>query len=114
MTERYLEFSAAKDASQKDPVIVNIDGEEFEFPAFLSASVVLSQLSYINQDGSLAASKLKDWFSQVFGEENLEKISKKVDFKTLQEISTKLLGIYGLEDQPLPTEVSEEDGDNPK
>jgi len=120
MTKRYKDFDAAKEASQDEPIVIKIKGEEYTFPPFLSAKVVLSQMSWLNADGSLSASNLLDWFASVFGEENLKKLQEKVSFAELQDISNYLLEEYGMggnvvtEDTEMVAEGSEDQGDNPK
>ena len=88
----------------------NIPIEAYTFPR-------KDQMTWMNDDGSLAASNLKQWFSSIFGVENLYALEKEVDFKTLQEISAWLMEQYGLgadvvQDQELPTD--EDDADSPK
>ena len=116
MTERYKDFSAAKDALIEDPVVVEIEGEKYEFPPFLSAKVVLDQLSFMGEDGAIAAPDLPNWFISIMGEDNFKEISSKVDFNTLQEISTFLLSAYGLTPSDLNavTTEDEDEGDSPK
>lgn len=113
--KRYKDFDAAKEARDDSPIIVKVGGEEIEFPPFLSAEVVLNQMTWMNEDGSLSASNLPLWFKSVFGRENLEKIQKKVDFQTLQEISAFLLESYGLTTSIAEQTVEVEgEGDTPK
>lgn len=117
MSKRFKDFDAAKEASNTEPIVVKVNGKEYNFPPFLSAKVVLDQMTWMNDDGSLAASNLKQWFSSIFGVENLYALEKEVDFKTLQEISAWLMEQYGLgadvvQDQELPTD--EDDADSPK
>ena len=82
-----------------------------------SAEVVLNQMTWMNEDGSLSASNLPLWFKSVFGSENLQKIQSKVVFQTLQDISQFLLDTYGLGNSVSTQEVEVEDdgeGDSPK
>lgn len=115
--KRYKDFDAAKEARDDSPIIVKVNGEEIEFPPFLSAEVVLNQMTWLGEDGSLSASNLPLWFSSVFGKENLEKIQSKVDFQTLQDISQFLLDAYGLGSSVATQQVeveNDEEGDSPK
>ena len=113
-TKRYKDFDAAKEARNDDPIIVKVGGEEIECPPFLTAQVVLNQMTWLEEDGSLSASNLPLWFKSVFGQENLDKISSKVDFETLQEISSFLLEQYGLGGDLTAPKETEESGDSPK
>ena len=117
MSKRFKDFDAGKEASSTEPIVVKENGKEYKLPPVLSAKVVLGQMTWMNDDGSLAASNLKQWFSSIFGVENLYALEKEVDFKTLQEISAWLMEQYGLgadvvQDQELPTD--EDDADSPK
>lgn len=115
MSKRYKDFSAAKDGLNNEPIVVEINGEKFEFPPFLSAKVVLDQLTWLQEDGSIAAPDLPKWFIAIMGRENFSKISDLVDFATLQEISTYLMGEYGLApDQIGAVSDPEDQGDSPK
>tara|TARA_B100001250_G_scaffold148226_1_gene127001 strand:+ start:18749 stop:19096 length:348 start_codon:yes stop_codon:yes gene_type:complete len=115
MSKRFKDFDAAQDAKNPEPIKIKVNETEYEFPPFLSASVVLEQLTWIGEDGAVAASNLPRWFVTVFGKENYTKISQDVDFQKLQEISQWLMEQYGLTDtnQELAGGV-EDEGDTPK
>ena len=112
MSKKFKDFDAAKDAQNTEPITVKVNDKEYEFPPFLSASVVLEQLTWLGDDGAIAASNLPRWFITVFGQENYTKISKEVTFQQLQEISAWLMEQYGLSDTGEAT--VEDEGDNPK
>jgi hypothetical protein len=120
MTKRYKDFDAAKEASNPEPIVIKINDKEYTFPPFLSASVVLSQMSWLNSDGSLQASNLLDWFESIFGGENLEELKEEVSFDQLQEIANFLLAEYGMggnvvtEDTEVEIDGEQGDGDSPK
>tara|TARA_Y100000004_G_scaffold2472_2_gene3024 strand:- start:9880 stop:10242 length:363 start_codon:yes stop_codon:yes gene_type:complete len=120
MSKRYKDFDAAKEASNPEPIVVKVNGKEYTFPPFLSASVVLSQMSWLNADGSLSASNLIDWFESIFGGENLEELKEEVSFDQLQEIANFLLAEYGMggdvvtEDTEVEIDGEQGDGDSPK
>lgn len=116
MSKRFKDFSAAKEGINKDPIVIGIDGEEFTFPAFLTAEVVLTQLSWLGEDGSIAAPNLPKWFVAMMGEENFAKISAKVDLNTLQEIAQHLMKEYGMTPEDLNAVQSEGEStdDTPK
>lgn len=120
MTKRYKDFDAAKEASNPEPIVIKINGKEYTFPPFLTASVVLSQMSWLNADGSLSASNLIDWFESIFGGENLEELKEEVSFEQLQEIANFLLAEYGMggdvvtEDTEVEVDGEQGDGDSPK
>ncbi len=116
MSKRFKDFDAAKDALENEPIVAKINGKEYEFPPYLSAKVVLNQLTWINDDGTLAASDLPMWFKTVFGTENFDKISNDVDFQTLQDVSAWLMEQYGLNQTDIVNDQTDgdEEGDNPK
>jgi|TARA_B100001094_G_scaffold253618_1_gene252060 hypothetical protein len=116
MSERFKDFDAAKDALANEAIVAKINGKEYKFPPYLSAKVVLNQLTWINEDGSLAASDLPMWFKTVFGEENFEEISSDVDFQTLQDVSAWLMEQYGLNQTDIVNDQTdgEDEGDTPK
>ena len=116
MSERFKDFDAAQDSKNPEPIKIKVNGNEYEFPPFLSASIVLEQLTWIGDDGAVAASNLPRWFVTVFGKDNYTKIAKEVDFNKLQEISTWLMEQYGLTEtnQELSGGLSEDEGDTPK
>jgi hypothetical protein len=116
MSKRFKDFSAAKEGVNKEPIVIGVDGEEFTFPPFLTAETVLTQLTWLEEDGSIAAPNLPKWFVAIMGQDNFDKISAKVDLPTLQEISQHLMSEYGMTPEDLnavPVE-DEDEGDSPK
>ena len=115
MSKRFKDFDAAKDALEPDEIVAKINGKEYRFPPYLTAKVVLNQLTWINEDGSLAASDLPMWFKTVFGEDNFNEISSDVDFQTLQDVSAWLMEQYGLNQTEIVNDqTDDEEGDSPK
>ena len=115
MSKRFKDFDAAKDALEQDEIVAKINGKEYRFPPYLTAKVVLNQLTWINEDGSLAASDLPMWFKTVFGEDNFNEISSDVDFQTLQDVSAWLMEQYGLNQTEIVNDkTDDEEGDSPK
>ena len=115
MSKRFKDFDAAKDALEQDEIVAKINGKEYKFPPYLTAKVVLNQLTWINEDGSRAASDLPMWFKTVFGEDNFNEISSDVDFQTLQDVSAWLMEQYGLNQTEIVNDqTDDEEGDSPK
>ena len=53
MSKRFKDFDAAQDAKNPEPIKIKVNETEYEFPPFLSASVVLEQLTWIGEDGAV-------------------------------------------------------------
>ena len=115
MSKRFKDFSAAKEGLNTEPIEVKVGEESFTFPPFLTAETILTQLTWLEEDGSIAAPSLPKWFIAIMGEDNFTKIAAKVDLPTLQEISQYLMTEYGMQPEDLNAVVPEEDdGDTPK
>ena len=95
MSKRFKDFSAAKEGLNTEPIEVKVGEESFTFPPFLTAETILTQLTWLEEDGSIAAPNLPKWFIAIMGEENsvtfectLQDIEKMI--KSLEEMKNAL------------------------
>ena len=93
-----------------------VAGRKYSIPGQLPASVVLGQLSILNEDGSVDPTQIAKFLGELVGDENLkDMMDNKVSWKQLEELLNWLLIQYNvIPDPDAETVVAEGDEDSPK
>jgi|TARA_Y100000114_G_scaffold43151_1_gene38579 hypothetical protein len=113
--DRFKDFDAAVEESDKKSIEVKIAGKNYEFPPELPARVVLSQLRFMDETGQLAAAQIPEWLATMVGQENLDQMLEDgATWQQLSELLNYLLGEYGVSAGDIETgPVDEGDEDSP-
>ena len=113
---RFMDFAAAVEESDKESIEVKIAGRNYEFPPELPARVVLGQLRFMDDTGQLAAAQIPEWLATLVGQSNLDQMLEDgASWEQLQKLLAYLLGEYGVSaDIEAVDETLGEEGDNPK
>jgi len=99
---RFKDFDAAVEESAKEAIEVKIAGRNYEFPPELPAKVVLGQLRYMDETGSLSAAQIPEWLATLIGQDKLDQMMDDgASWKKLQELLNFLLQEYGISNEPL-------------
>ena len=113
---RFMDFDAAVEESDKESIEVKIAGRDYEFPPELPARVVLGQLRFMDDTGQLAAAQIPEWLGTLVGQSNLDQmLDDGASWEQLQKLLSFLLGEYGVSAElEAIDETVENEGDNPK
>jgi len=113
---RFMDFDAAVEESDKESIEVKIAGRNYEFPPELPARVVLGQLRFMDDTGQLAAAQIPEWLGILVGQTNLDQMLEDgASWEQLQSLLSYLLGEYGVAaDIEAVDETVEVEGDSPK
>ena len=111
---RFMDFDAAVEESDKEPIEVKIAGRNYEFPPELPARVVLNQLRFMDDTGQLAAAQIPEWLATLVGQGNLDQMLEDgASWEQLSELLNYLLSEYGVTAEVDGGPVDEGDEDSP-
>jgi hypothetical protein len=104
---KFKDFDAAVAETAGDKVTFKIAGSTYELPGQLPARVVLTQMRFMDSDGSMAANSLPEWLESLVGKGNLEEMLEAgATWPQLDELLQFLLEAYGLDgDQEVEAEA---------
>tara|TARA_R100000231_G_C5322947_1_gene163984 strand:+ start:339 stop:686 length:348 start_codon:yes stop_codon:yes gene_type:complete len=112
----YKDFDKAYEELTNKTLDFKVAGRKYSIPGQLPASVVLGQLSILNEDGSVDPTQIAKFLGELVGDENLkDMMDNKVSWKQLEELLNWLLIQYNvIPDPDAETVVAEGDEDSPK
>tara|TARA_B100001939_G_scaffold210164_1_gene180776 strand:- start:6897 stop:7244 length:348 start_codon:yes stop_codon:yes gene_type:complete len=112
----FKDFDKAYEELTNKKLEFKVAGRNYSIPGQLPASVVLGQLSILNEDGSIDPTQITKFLAELVGEENLQDMmDAKVSWKQLEDLLNWLLIQYNVIPDPEAEEVvAEGDEDSPK
>jgi len=112
----YKDFDKAYEELTNKTLDFKVAGRKYSIPGQLPASVVLGQLSILNEDGSVDPTQIAKFLGELVGDENLkDMMDNKVSWKQLEDLLNWLLIQYNvIPDPDAETVVAEGDEDSPK
>ena len=113
----FKDFDKAYEELINKKLEFKVAGRNYSIPGQLPASVVLGQLSILNEDGSIDPTQITKFLAELVGEENLQDMmDAKVSWKQLEDLLNWLLIQYNVIPDPEAEEevVAEGDEDSPK
>ena len=112
----YKDFDKAYEELTNKTLDFKVAGRKYSIPGQLPASVVLAQLSILNEDGSVDPTQIAKFLGELVGDENLkDMMDNKVSWKQLEDLLNWLLIQYNvIPDPDAETVVAEGDKDSPK
>ncbi len=112
----YKDFDKAYEELTNKTLDFKVAGRKYSIPGQLPASVVLGQLSILNEDGTVDPTQIAKFLGELVGDENLkDMMDNKVSWKQLEDLLNWLLIQYNvIPDPDAETVVAEGDEDSPK
>ena len=112
----FKDFDKAYEELTNKTLDFKVAGRKYSIPGQLPASVVLGQLSILNEDGSVDPTQIAKFLGELVGDENLkDMMDNKVSWKQLEDLLNWLLIQYNvIPDPDAETVVAEGDEDSPK
>ena len=112
----YKDFDKAYEELTNKTLDFKVAGRKYSIPGQLPASVVLGQLSILNEDGSVDPTQIAKFLGELVGDENLkDMMDNKVSWKQLEDLLNWLLIQYNvIPDPDAEKVVAEGDEDSPK
>ena len=113
----YKDFDQAYEELVNKTLEFKVAGRKYSIPGQLPASVVLGQLSILNDDGTVDPKQITKFLEELVGEENLQDMmDSKVSWKQLEDLLNWLLIQYNVIPDPDAEEEvgSGGDDDSPK
>jgi len=113
----FKDFDKAYEELTQKTLDFKVAGKKYSIPGQLPASVVLGQLSIINEQGLVDPKQIGKFLEQLLGEQVLkDMMDRNVSWKQLEELLNWLLVQYQvIPDPDAPVEESAEgDEDSPK
>jgi hypothetical protein len=113
----FKDFDKAYEELTQKTLDFKVAGKKYSIPSQLPASVVLGQLTILNETGSIDTKQIGKFLEQLLGEEVLkDMMDNKVSWKQLEELLNWLLIKYEVIPDPdaVVESTEEEDSDTPK
>lgn len=109
----FKDFDKAYEELTQKTLDFKVAGKKYSIPGQLPASVVLGQLSIINEQGMVDPKQIGKFLEQLLGEQVLkDMLDNKVSWKQLEELLNWLLVQYDVLPDPNATEDNAEAGDS--